>query len=242
MAAAHGVATSYRNERREPVEVDADVVIRVLGLLDVAAGTQGRPARRIDQDWTNSTAQAYWPPRWPCASTDAPSRYRARRHWWPRTACGSTCATRCPATWHPGGIGCTPATVRSPLWWRRRRKCRRRRPPGAGCCSSTRCVRPGRGASVISVICGSSSTWTATEHGAGAVLLNPLHAPGPDASRAALPVHPVQPTVRQSAGVAHRGHRRLPSSRPGHPRRGGRATGLGDHRAHRPRPGVGGQT
>ena len=41
LAAAHGVATSYRNERREPVEVDADVVgvVTVLGLLDVEAGT-----------------------------------------------------------------------------------------------------------------------------------------------------------------------------------------------------------
>src|SRR4051812_31851711 len=40
LAAAHGVATSYRNERREPVQVDADVVIRVLGLLDVHAATE----------------------------------------------------------------------------------------------------------------------------------------------------------------------------------------------------------
>ncbi|HKV19285.1 MAG TPA: 4-alpha-glucanotransferase, partial [Mycobacterium sp.] len=40
LAAAHGVATTYRNERREPVEVDADVVIRVLGLLDVEADTE----------------------------------------------------------------------------------------------------------------------------------------------------------------------------------------------------------
>jgi len=40
LAAAHGVATSYRNERREPVHVDADVVIRGLGLLDVEARTE----------------------------------------------------------------------------------------------------------------------------------------------------------------------------------------------------------
>ncbi|WP_233211322.1 4-alpha-glucanotransferase, partial [Mycobacterium sp. shizuoka-1] len=46
LAAAHHVATSYRNERREPVEVDAAVVIRVLGLLDVDAGTE--TARRIE--------------------------------------------------------------------------------------------------------------------------------------------------------------------------------------------------
>lgn len=47
LAAAHGVATSYRNERREPVEVDADVVIRVLGLLDVDARTEAGRSREL---------------------------------------------------------------------------------------------------------------------------------------------------------------------------------------------------
>jgi 4-alpha-glucanotransferase len=37
LAAAHGVATSYRGDRRTLVEVDEDVVVRVLGLLDVDA-------------------------------------------------------------------------------------------------------------------------------------------------------------------------------------------------------------
>jgi 4-alpha-glucanotransferase len=39
LAAAHGVATSYRGEGRRPVAVDDDVVVRVLGLLDVDAST-----------------------------------------------------------------------------------------------------------------------------------------------------------------------------------------------------------
>jgi 4-alpha-glucanotransferase len=39
LAAAHGVATSYRRTRREVVDVDEDVVISVLGLLDVDATT-----------------------------------------------------------------------------------------------------------------------------------------------------------------------------------------------------------
>ena len=46
IAAAHGVATSYRNERRVPVEVDADVVVEVLSLLDVDASTE--VARRAE--------------------------------------------------------------------------------------------------------------------------------------------------------------------------------------------------
>ena len=45
LAAAHGVATSYRGEGRRRVEVDDDVVVRVLGLLDVdAATTEARTA------------------------------------------------------------------------------------------------------------------------------------------------------------------------------------------------------
>jgi 4-alpha-glucanotransferase len=37
LAAAHGVATSYRDGERKIVEVDEDVVVRILGLLDVDA-------------------------------------------------------------------------------------------------------------------------------------------------------------------------------------------------------------
>ncbi|MDN5750412.1 MAG: 4-alpha-glucanotransferase [Pseudonocardia sp.] len=44
LAAAHGVATGYRDGDRRPVTIDADVVVRVLGLLDVDATTAG--ARR----------------------------------------------------------------------------------------------------------------------------------------------------------------------------------------------------
>ena len=39
LAAAHGVATSYRGPGRQPVAVDDDVVVAVLGLLDVDATT-----------------------------------------------------------------------------------------------------------------------------------------------------------------------------------------------------------
>jgi 4-alpha-glucanotransferase len=57
LAAAHGVATCYRNERRDLLEVDADVVVQVPGLLEVDARNQTdrrrelvrltEPARRI---------------------------------------------------------------------------------------------------------------------------------------------------------------------------------------------------
>ena len=45
LAAAHGVATAYNDGDRRPVEVDEEVVVEVLGLLDVDAGT---PAARAD--------------------------------------------------------------------------------------------------------------------------------------------------------------------------------------------------
>lgn len=47
LAAAHGVATFYRNERREPVEVDADVVVRVLALLEVDARSAADRRREL---------------------------------------------------------------------------------------------------------------------------------------------------------------------------------------------------
>ena len=45
LAAAHGVAIDYRDGERRPVTVDEDVVVRVLGLLDVDAAS---PAARRD--------------------------------------------------------------------------------------------------------------------------------------------------------------------------------------------------
>ena len=47
LAAAHGVATSYRNERRDLVEVDAEVVVKVLGLLEVDARSQTDRRREL---------------------------------------------------------------------------------------------------------------------------------------------------------------------------------------------------
>ena len=49
LAAAHGVATSYRGPGRRPVQVDDDVVVAVLGLLDVDATTpEARAAALAD--------------------------------------------------------------------------------------------------------------------------------------------------------------------------------------------------
>ena len=50
LAAAHGVATSYRDGERKIVEVDTDVVVRILGLLDVDAAEP--------EGWTAALARA----------------------------------------------------------------------------------------------------------------------------------------------------------------------------------------
>ena len=61
LAHAHGVATTYRNERREPVEIDADVVIKVLGLLEVDAGTEADRRRELARLAEKSRANALPP-------------------------------------------------------------------------------------------------------------------------------------------------------------------------------------
>ncbi|MDT5339082.1 MAG: 4-alpha-glucanotransferase [Mycobacterium sp.] len=185
LATAHGVATSYRNERREPVEVDADVVIRVLGLLDVEANTEGDRRHELtklaERDRagvlppTMSVRVDGRPQPLPGASSLtnedgtridvddelpadlAPGWYRLR------TREGQECALvaappkvpSAPPTW---GWMLQLYAVRSAKSW------------GIGDLGDLR----------------EFVEWTAREHGAGAVLLNPLHAPGP--------THPVQPS------------------------------------------------
>ena len=47
LAAAHGVATSYRDGRRRPVRVDPDVVVQVLRQLEVDAATPADRRREL---------------------------------------------------------------------------------------------------------------------------------------------------------------------------------------------------
>ncbi|WP_328354488.1 4-alpha-glucanotransferase [Mycobacterium sp. NBC_00419] len=185
LAAAHGVATSYRNERRETVQVDADVVTRVLGLLDVDAGTEA--ARRVELDTLaqHADAGALAPTiavradgqarSLPGAAllvdedgeqTEVRDEFPAGMatgwyHLHTRDGQQSTVVVAppqvpvAPATW---GWMLQLYAMRSAKSW------------GIGDWGDLR----------------EFIDWTAAEHGAGAVLLNPLHAPGP--------THPVQPS------------------------------------------------
>lgn len=78
LAAAHGVATCYRNERRELVQVDADVVIRILRLLEVEAGNE--TDRRRELVGLNEHDRAA-PPRWRCGRPVVRSRCPGPSSW-----------------------------------------------------------------------------------------------------------------------------------------------------------------
>ena len=185
LAAAYGVATSYRNERREPVQVDADVVIRVLGLLDVAAGTEADRRRELARAG-DLNRPGVLPPT-------VAIRLDGRQRSLPGAALlvsedGNAIDVHgelpgdLPADWYrlhthdgqeatlvaaPAQVPSAPATWG---WMLQLYALRSAHSWGIGDLGDLR----------------DFIGWTATEHQAGAVLLNPLGAPGP--------THPVQPS------------------------------------------------
>lgn len=185
LAAAHGVATAYRNERRELVQVDADVVVRVLRLMEVEAGNQA--ARRHELLRLDERERADG------SSPTAAVRVTGTALPFPGAAAlvsedGERTVVRdeLPAELSPGwyqvelrsgqAVTLVAAPTRVPQapdawgWMLQLYALRSARSWGIGDLSDLR----------------DWVSWTAAEHGAGAVLLNPLHAPGP--------THPVQPS------------------------------------------------
>jgi 4-alpha-glucanotransferase len=193
LAEAHGVATWNRDGRRRPVRVDPDVVIRVLGLLDVAAQSaaerRGELARleQSDADAVPPTValRVGSPGRALPGARELLGEDGARREvhdglpgdlrpgWYRCTLRGGREVTVVAA---PAQVSATPATWG---WMLQLYALRSRRSWGIGDLGDLR----------------SFVRWTAAEHGAGAVLLNPLHAPGP--------THPVQPSPYTPSSRRH---------------------------------------
>jgi 4-alpha-glucanotransferase len=182
LATAHGVATWYRDSRRRRMDVDPDVVRRVLGLLGVSADTpaQVRDALRAYASARSSTLPGTvvlsqgqrWEIRDPSVLTDEHGTeilvsdalpIDLAPGWYSLTAGGARTTVLVappelpepPSTW---GWMMQLYALRSASSW------------GIGDFADLR----------------EFVSWTATAHGAGAVLVNPLHA--------VTPTHPVQPS------------------------------------------------
>jgi 4-alpha-glucanotransferase len=180
LAAAHGVATAYRGGDRRPITVDDDVVVRVLGLLDIDASTPDAVRAAV------ATARA--------ASDRLPGTIAARTDR-PRPLPGPSVLvdeaggrreiTEIPAGLEPGWyrletgdrivtVVVAPPALAEPRrawgWMLQLYALHSAGSWGIGDLGDLRAF----------------TTWTGREHGAGVVLLNPLHA--------ITPVPPVQPS------------------------------------------------
>lgn len=179
LAAAHGVATWYRDALRQRVDVDAEVVRRVLGLLGVSAETPAQVREGL------AAARRSAPPatvvlrsgqhrviREPAVLTD--------EHGTERALTGAL-----PADLEPGWYSLTsddrnttvlvappplPEPPRVWGWMLQLYALRSARSWGIGDLGDLR----------------DFTTWTASAHGSGAVLVNPLHA--------VTPICPIQPS------------------------------------------------
>ena len=199
LAAAHGVATEYRDGRRRPVRVAADVVIRVLGLLEVDATTPADRRRELaavaERDRAGvppgTVAIRVGGPPQPLPGArqlipeDAPGEPRELRDELPGDLAPGYYRVRSAVPAGGSGTGSGTSEVESTLVVAPARLPRSR--PTWGWQLQLYALH-----SAASWGIGDLGDlrefveWTGREHGAGAILLNPLHAPGP--------THPVQPS------------------------------------------------
>ncbi|ANW67424.1 4-alpha-glucanotransferase [Mycobacterium sp. djl-10] len=185
MAAAHGVATSYNNERREPVEVDADVIITVLGLLDVEAATEADRRRELAKVAELDQAGMIAPTvavRVDGSTHTVPGARLLVGEDGTQIEVEDSLPVDLPVGWYrlhtsQGQevtlVAAPPKVPAAPVSW--------------GWMLQLYALRSARSWGIGDLgDLHEFLDWTAREHGAGAILLNPLHAPGP--------THPVQPS------------------------------------------------
>ncbi len=182
LAAAHGVATSYRGGGRRAVDVDDDVVVRVLGLLDVDATSPEARTAALAVARERAAAGAL-------PGTIAHRTDRTRRLPKPAVLIDPAGAraevTELAEGMAPGYYGletdgrtvtvvvAPPALPESPRSWGWMLQLYALHSPGSWGIGDLGDLRE-------------FVAWTGREHGAAAVLLNPLHA--------VTPVPPVQPS------------------------------------------------
>jgi len=185
LAAAHGVATSYNNERREPVEVDADVIITVLGLLDVEAATEADRRRELAKVAELDQAGMIAPTvavRVDGSTHTVPGARLLVGEDGTQIEVEDSLPVDLPVGWYrlhtsQGQevtlVAAPPKVPAAPVSW--------------GWMLQLYALRSARSWGIGDLgDLHEFLDWTAREHGAGAILLNPLHAPGP--------THPVQPS------------------------------------------------
>lgn len=185
LAAAHGVATSYNNERREPVEVDADVIITVLGLLDVEAATEADRRRELAKVAELDQAGMIAPTvavRVDGSTHTVPGARLLVGEDGTQIEVEDSLPVDLPVGWYrlhtsQGQevtlVAAPPKVPTAPVSW--------------GWMLQLYALRSARSWGIGDLgDLHEFLDWTAREHGAGAILLNPLHAPGP--------THPVQPS------------------------------------------------
>ncbi|WP_051581216.1 4-alpha-glucanotransferase [Pseudonocardia acaciae] len=181
LAAAHGVATEYLDDRRRPVSVDPDVVVRVLGLLGVDSATAADRRRELAAVAERAAAPATVAVRTGEPPRPLPgARQLVAEDGTRRDVRDELPADLAPGWYRASGAGDDVTVIVAPPrapeaprawgWQLQLYALRSDRSWGIGDLGDLR----------------EFVSWTAREHGAGAVLLNPLHAPGP--------THPVQPS------------------------------------------------